>query len=67
MDEALKQHAETVASALNGLLKAQTIAHGELTITVAPSDIVAAVRYLLNAPRVTGEILTVDAGQRGLK
>jgi NADH-quinone oxidoreductase subunit C len=46
MDEALKQHAETVASALNGLLKAQTIAHGELTITVAPSDIVAAVRTL---------------------
>ena len=46
MDEALQQHAETVASALKGLLKTHAIAHSELTITVAPGDIVAAVRAL---------------------
>jgi NADH-quinone oxidoreductase subunit C len=46
MDEALQQHAETVASALEGLLKTTAIAHGELTITVAPGDILAVARAL---------------------
>ncbi|HLH95260.1 MAG TPA: NADH-quinone oxidoreductase subunit C [Xanthobacteraceae bacterium] len=51
MDEALQQHAETVARALEGLLKTHAIAHGELTITVAPGDIVPAVRALRDDER----------------
>ncbi len=31
---------------------------------LGPGDIVHAVRYLLNAPHVTGEVLLVDSGQR---
>jgi NADH-quinone oxidoreductase subunit C len=51
MDEALHQHAETVADALKGALKAHSVAHGELTITVPPGDIVAAVRALRDDER----------------
>jgi NAD(P)-dependent dehydrogenase (short-subunit alcohol dehydrogenase family) len=31
---------------------------------VTPADIVAAIDYLLAARTVTGEVLTIDAGQR---
>lgn len=31
---------------------------------VQPDELVAAIRYLVDAPAVTGEILTLDAGQR---
>jgi NADH-quinone oxidoreductase subunit C len=51
MDEALRQHAETIADALKGRLVAHTIAHGELTITVAAGDIVAAVKTLRDDER----------------
>jgi NADH-quinone oxidoreductase subunit C len=51
MDEALHQHAETVADALKGALRAHSVAHGELTITVPPGDIVAAVRALRDDER----------------
>jgi NADH-quinone oxidoreductase subunit C len=51
MDEALHQHAETIADALKGSLLAQAIAHGELTITVAPGDIVAVVKQLRDDER----------------
>jgi NAD(P)-dependent dehydrogenase (short-subunit alcohol dehydrogenase family) len=30
---------------------------------VEPSDVVTAIRYLVDARTVTGEILTIDAGQ----
>src|ERR1700676_2758673 len=43
MDEALQHHAETIADALKGSLLGRSIAYGELTVTVAPRDIVAAV------------------------
>ena len=33
---------------------------------VRPGDVVAALRYLIDAPAVTGEILTIDGGQRFL-
>jgi NAD(P)-dependent dehydrogenase (short-subunit alcohol dehydrogenase family) len=33
---------------------------------VRPDDVVAALRYLIDAPAVTGEILTIDGGQRFL-
>ena len=51
MDEALHQHAETIAEVLKGSLLAHSIAHGELTITVAPGDIVAAVQELRDDAR----------------
>jgi NAD(P)-dependent dehydrogenase (short-subunit alcohol dehydrogenase family) len=31
---------------------------------VEPADVVAALRYLVDAPTVTGEVLTIDGGQR---
>ena len=31
---------------------------------VAPGDVVAALRYLIASPAVTGEVLTIDGGQR---
>ena len=31
---------------------------------VAPADVIAALRYLIAAPSVTGEVLTIDGGQR---
>ena len=31
---------------------------------VEPGDIVAAIRYFMNAPCVTGQVLTIDSGQR---
>ena len=51
MDEALHQHAASIADVLKGSLLAHTIAHGELTITVAPGDIVAAVKSLRDDER----------------
>jgi NADH-quinone oxidoreductase subunit C len=51
MDEALHQHAETVAEVLKGSLLTHSIARGELTITVAPADIVATVKELRDDPR----------------
>ena len=56
MDEALHQHAETVADALKGALPAHSIAthsiaHGELTVTVGSGDIVAAVKALRDDER----------------
>jgi NADH-quinone oxidoreductase subunit C len=51
MDEALQQHAETIADALEGSLKAHSIAYGELTVTIAPGDIVAAVKALRDDAR----------------
>jgi NADH-quinone oxidoreductase subunit C len=46
MDEALHQHAEAIAAALKSSLLAHAIAHGELTVIVAPGDIVAVVKLL---------------------
>jgi NADH-quinone oxidoreductase subunit C len=51
MDEALHQHAETIADALKGSLIAHSIAHGELTITIPVRDIVAAVKVLRDDER----------------
>jgi NADH-quinone oxidoreductase subunit C len=56
MDEALHQHAETVADALKGALPAHSIAthsiaHGELTVMVGSGDIVAAVKALRDDER----------------
>ena len=51
MDEALHQHAETIAEVLKGSLLAHSIAHSELTVTVAPGDIVAAVKELRDDAR----------------
>jgi NADH-quinone oxidoreductase subunit C len=51
MDEALLQHAQTIAEELKGSLLAHAITHGELTITVAPRDIVAAVKLLRDDER----------------
>ena len=31
---------------------------------VEPEDVVAALRYLIGAKAVTGQIITIDAGQR---
>ena len=30
---------------------------------VVPADVIAALRYLINAPCVTGQVLTIDSGQ----
>jgi NADH-quinone oxidoreductase subunit C len=51
MDEALHQHAVAIADALKGSLLVHTIAHGELTITIPPGDIVAAVKVLRDDER----------------
>jgi len=51
MDEALHQHAETIAEVLKGSLLTHSIARGELTITVAPGDIVAVVKELRDDSR----------------
>ena len=51
MDEALHQHAETVADALKGALLGHSIQYGELTITVRPGEIVAAVTTLRDDER----------------
>jgi NADH-quinone oxidoreductase subunit C len=51
MDEALHQHAETIADALKGSLMAHSIAFGELTVTIAAGDIVAAVKTLRDDER----------------
>jgi NADH-quinone oxidoreductase subunit C len=51
MDEALHQHAETIADALKGSLVARSIAFGELTVTIPPGDIVAAVKVLRDDER----------------
>jgi NADH-quinone oxidoreductase subunit C len=51
MDEALHQHAETIADALKGSLLGRSIQHGELTVTIEPGDIVAAVKVLRDDAR----------------
>ena len=51
MDEALHQHAETIADALKGSLLAHSIAYGELTITVPSGDIVAVAKLLRDDER----------------
>jgi NADH-quinone oxidoreductase subunit C len=51
MDESLHQHAETIADALKGSLLGRSIAHGELTVTIEPGDIVAAVKVLRDDER----------------
>ncbi len=51
MDEALHQHAETIADALKGSLLVHSIAYGELTITIPPGDIVAAIKVLRDDER----------------
>jgi NADH-quinone oxidoreductase subunit C len=51
MDEDLQHHAQTIAEALQGALAAHAIAYGELTVTVEPGDIVAAVGRLRDDPR----------------
>ncbi len=51
MEEALHQHAETIADALKGAFTAHAIAHGELTVTVPAGDIVAAVTALRDDER----------------
>jgi NADH-quinone oxidoreductase subunit C len=51
MDEALHQHAETVADALKGSLVAHSIAFGELTVTIPAGDIVTAVKVLRDDER----------------
>jgi NAD(P)-dependent dehydrogenase (short-subunit alcohol dehydrogenase family) len=33
---------------------------------VEPEDVIAAIRYLADASRVTGEVITIDSGQRFL-
>ena len=51
MDHALYQHAETIAEVLKGSLLAHSITHGELTVTVAPGDIVATAKELRDDAR----------------
>jgi NADH-quinone oxidoreductase subunit C len=51
MDEALHHHAETIADAFKGSLVAHSIAFGELTVTIPPSDVVAAVKVLRDDER----------------
>jgi NADH-quinone oxidoreductase subunit C len=51
MDEALHHHAETIADALKGSLLVHSISHSELTITIPPGDIVAAVKVLRDDER----------------
>jgi NADH-quinone oxidoreductase subunit C len=51
MDEALHQHAETIADALKAHPIAHSIAFGELTVTIPSGDIVAAVKALRDDER----------------
>jgi NADH-quinone oxidoreductase subunit C len=51
MEDALSSHAETIAGALKGALKGHAIALGELTITVAPGELVDAARFLRDDER----------------
>jgi len=51
MDEALQQHAQTIADVLKGALSAHSIANSELTIMVQPGDIVAVVKLLRDDER----------------
>jgi NAD(P)-dependent dehydrogenase (short-subunit alcohol dehydrogenase family) len=41
-------------------------AHNPLGRGVEPEDVVAALRYLVGATAVTGEVITIDGGQRFL-
>ena len=43
---------------------AAAYAHNPLRQGVEPSDVVAALRYLIAAKSVTGQVLTIDGGQR---
>jgi enoyl-[acyl-carrier-protein] reductase (NADH) len=38
--------------------------HNPLKCGVTPDDVVGALRYLITATSVTGEVLTLDGGQR---
>lgn len=39
-------------------------AHNPLRRGVTPHDVVTALRFLLDSPVLTGEVLTLDGGQR---
>jgi NAD(P)-dependent dehydrogenase (short-subunit alcohol dehydrogenase family) len=39
-------------------------ANNPLGRAVEPEDVVAALRYLIGATAVTGQVITIDAGQR---
>ena len=39
-------------------------ARNPLSQGVEPDDVIAAIRYLVDAPAVTGQIITIDSGQR---
>jgi len=39
-------------------------AHNPLQRGVTPDDVVGALRYLIEATAVTGQVITIDAGQR---
>lgn len=41
-------------------------AHNPLHRGVQPAQVLAAIRFLLDSPTITGEVLTIDAGQRFL-
>ena len=43
---------------------AEMHAHNPLKRGVTPDDVVSALRYLINATAVTGQIITIDAGHR---
>src|SRR5260370_36217277 len=63
MDEALHQHAETIAEALKCSLLVHSIAYGELTITIPPGGILAAVKVLPDDERCPYfSIIDVTAG-----
>jgi NADH-quinone oxidoreductase subunit C len=51
MDEALQQHAQTIADVLKGSLLTHAIAHDELTITVPAAEIVAVAKALRDDER----------------
>jgi NADH-quinone oxidoreductase subunit C len=51
MDEALQQHADAIADVLKRSLLAHAVAHGELTITVPPGDIVTVAKALRDDER----------------
>jgi hypothetical protein len=41
-------------------------AHNPLLRGVEPTDVIAALNYLIGAPHLTGQVLIVDSGQRFL-
>ena len=43
---------------------AEMHAYNPLKRGVAPADVVSALRYLIDAPAVTGQVITIDAGHR---